>query len=151
MNGMIKQKVDFSINELSSQEQIAFYEYWLSLKGDKVLPSRSDFNPMKIPKSLPFIIMEEVCTDPVQFKIRLIGSKCKTPGIYLGKFTNDIAEMKDITEMLEKALKFKKLYFYFNSIKHSIGNFELYSSLVLPFSEDGENINILMACHCQLQ
>ena len=106
---------------------------------------------MQIPKSLPFLIMEEVFNDPLRFKIRLIGSKCKTPGNYLGKFTNEILEMKDITEIFVKALDFKKPYFYFNSVKHSIDNFELYSSLVLPFSKDDENINILMACQCQIR
>lgn len=111
MSVTVRQKVDFSVNELSSPQQVAFYEYWLSIKGDKDLPLRDDFNPMKIPKTLPYIIMEEVFMDPVRFKIRLIGSKCKAPGSYLGKFTNDIAEMKDITKMLEKALEFKSLIF----------------------------------------
>lgn len=142
--------MDFSINELSSPEQVAFYQYWQLIKGDKELPSRADFDPMKIPKSLPYLIMEEVFCDPLRFKIRLIGSKCKAPGDYLGKFTTDIPEMADVTEMLSKVLEVKKPFFYFNSIKHSFGDFDLYSSLVLPFSKDGENINILMACQSQL-
>ncbi|MDG1709499.1 MAG: PAS domain-containing protein [Emcibacteraceae bacterium] len=60
MNNTTDQKFDFSVGELSSVEQKKLYEYWLDIRKDKLMPARKDFDPMKLHKVLPFIIMEDV-------------------------------------------------------------------------------------------
>jgi len=115
------------------------------------MPSKIDFNPMKIPRSLPHIIMEEVHYDPVRFKIRLIGSKCQTPGHYKGQFVNGIPELKQATEMLSACVETKKPYFYYNTITYGNGLVKFYTSLVLPFSQDDNKVNIVMAAQCPIK
>ncbi len=144
------QKFDFSDEDLSSKAQVIFYEYWLSLSKDGRLPNRQDFDPMKIPAALPHIIMEDVLYEPLRFKIRLIGSKCRVPNSYLGKFINDVPEMKRVSKMLKRSVEARKPYFYFNDLTLDRSFVKVYSSLVLPFSQDGENVNIIMACHSQV-
>lgn len=148
MNIANRQNFDFSKDDLSSPEQIAFLEYWQLIRGEKPMPSRIDFDPMKIPASLPHIVMEDVHHDPLRFKIRLIGSKCNIPGSYLGKYIDEMPEMAPAIKMLRNCIKKKKPYFYFDTITMKSGVVRYYSSLVVPFSKDGSDVNILMACHC---
>ncbi|MDG1709500.1 MAG: hypothetical protein P8H03_12105 [Emcibacteraceae bacterium] len=82
----------------------------------------------------------------MRFKVRLIGSKCKTPPNFMGKYVNDYPEMKRVTEFLMRGTEMRKPYFYYNTYKSNGDFMRHYSSLVLPFSNDGENVNIMMAC-----
>lgn len=52
------------------------YDYWVSLRGAAVLPRRADFDPMKLPRLLPYLIVNEVERGPggaIRFRIRLEG------------------------------------------------------------------------------
>lgn len=146
MEKIINQNFDFKIDDLSSSEQMGLYKYWLKIKDGQSMPSRIDFDPMAVPRSLPYIIMEDVLYDPVRFRVRLIGSKCRTHGKFLGKIINDFEEMDHITALLINAVKVKKPYYYQGSFRANDNLIREYSSLVLPFSEDGEEVNIFMGC-----
>ena len=144
------QDAGFSVGDLSSAAQVLFYNYWLDIRGSRQMPSRSDFDPMKIPSVLPYVIMKDVFYGPTRFKLRLIGSKCKVPNSYLGRFIDETPQIKSMQKMLDICIGLKKPYFYVNDISLD-GNFaKVYSSLVLPFSHDDKNVNILMACHCSI-
>ncbi len=151
MGVAIKQNFDFAKVDLSSAAQVAFYDYWQEIRGDRLMPSKADFDPMRIPQSLPYIVMEGVYYDPLRFKIRLIGSKCKTPNSYLGKFINDIPEIQGVEGLLAESVRTKKPYFYYNDFRLDNGIVKVYSSLVLPFSEDGDTVTIIMACQCMIE
>jgi hypothetical protein len=52
------------------------YDYWASLRGDLALPRRADFDPLQLPRLLPFLIVNEVERGPggtMRFRIRLEG------------------------------------------------------------------------------
>ncbi len=148
MNDSTTKYFDFSKDDLSSPAQIAFLEYWKNIKGDKPMPSRVDFDPMKISVSLPHIIVNDVTNDPLRFKMRLIGSKCNIPASYLGKYIDEIPEMTLAIKMLTNCYEIKKPYFYFSSNALNRAIERCCSTLVLPFSQDGTEVNILMACDC---
>lgn len=148
MNIAIRQNFDFSKGDLSSPEQIAFLEYWQLIKGEKSMPSRVDFDPMKIPASLPHIVMEDVHHDPLRFKIRLIGSKCNIPASYLGKYIDEMPKMNQAIKMLRNCTEMKKPCLYFNTMTLNSAIERHYSLLVLPFSQNGSDVNIFMTCHC---
>ena len=110
------------------------------------MPSRKDFDPMQIPKVLPFIVMEDVLVNPLRFRIRLIGSKCRTPSKLMGKVLDYFPEMDQVANFLKRGTEMRKPYFYFNILDSDKGYIRHYSSLVLPFSNDDENVNIMMGC-----
>lgn len=152
MSIAVKQNLDFSKDELSSPAQIVFYDYWQQLRAVSLMPTRASFNPMKIPSSLPYIIMVDIEREPTRFRARLMGSKCGTPNKYLGRvLNNDIPELQNDAEMFKKCIDTKSPYFYFDKITLNNGIVKQYSSLVLPFSADGEAVNIVMACHCPIE
>ena len=55
---------------------LALYDYWVSLRGERALPRRADFDPFKLPRLLPSLIVNEVERGPggrLRFRIRLEG------------------------------------------------------------------------------
>lgn len=55
------------------------FRYWDSIRGDRPLPNRCDFDPVAIPRLLPHLILVEVLRDDADgevadFRFRLIGT-----------------------------------------------------------------------------
>lgn len=50
------------------------FDYWVSLKPDGGLPSRSDVDPVDLKTDLPHLMLLEVLTDPLDFRYRLVGT-----------------------------------------------------------------------------
>ncbi len=48
--------------------------YWLKIHPKDKIPSRQIFDPMSIPKVLPYITMTDVERDPFRLKFRLLGT-----------------------------------------------------------------------------
>ena len=72
-----------SAAELSPQELPSplgpLFHYWDSIKGDRPLPRRCDFDPADIPRLLPHLILAEVLRcdadrEVEDFRFRLIGT-----------------------------------------------------------------------------
>jgi len=142
---------DFSINELSSPEQVAFYEYWQKIKNDKSMPNRASFKPMDIPKVLPYIFMEDVEHNPLRYKVRLIGSKSDVPNEHTGKYLDEISDLDLVIGLLDDLVKVKKPYYYERKMTLANGASKRYSSVVVPFSDDDDEVNIVMSCHAVIR
>lgn len=52
-------------------------EYWSTLPKHGDLPLRASFDPIHIPQLLPYVILLEVFSDPLDFRFRVIGSHCR--------------------------------------------------------------------------
>ena len=50
------------------------YAYWIGLRKDGAIPSRSDLDPTDIPKLLPYVILAECYDEGRRIKFRLTGS-----------------------------------------------------------------------------
>jgi len=137
---------DFDINDLS-EEQNELFQYWITLKGSRLMPTRADFNPANVVKVLPYISMEDVSYDPVRFQIRLVGTKTLSLQNSVGMYLDEIARTEEIIDMLMEMITLKKPYTYSSDVKWNKRSYKTYSSLILPFSEDGENVTLTMACH----
>jgi hypothetical protein len=70
---LAEQRVGFEAEIVSDERVQEFYRHWLSLKRDRHLPSKSDFDPTAVPHLLPGIILLRVHDDPVDFEYRIIG------------------------------------------------------------------------------
>ena len=49
--------------------------YWERICGDRAMPARGDLDPVEIPRLLPFVMLVDVLTEPLDFKFRLIGTE----------------------------------------------------------------------------
>ncbi len=52
--------------------------YWRRIGGERTLPSRRDLDPVDIPRLLPFVMLVDVLSEPLDFKFRLIGTEIST-------------------------------------------------------------------------
>ena len=68
------------MNRISLREPLAssslrqLRDVWLALRDGRQMPSRNDFDPIKIPGLLPQIALTDVFYEPLRFRYRLIGT-----------------------------------------------------------------------------
>jgi hypothetical protein len=48
--------------------------YWERIRGSRNMPRREDLDPVDIPRLLPFVMLVDVLTEPLDFRFRLIGT-----------------------------------------------------------------------------
>lgn len=74
-----------------------FHDYWMKIKGDKVLPFRCDLVPMEIPLLLPYIVLMEIREkDGIQdYFVRLEGE-------YVADLSGNNARGRYISEIMTK-------------------------------------------------
>jgi hypothetical protein len=53
------------------------YLYWDAKRRDRLMPTRSDIDPVEIPRLLPYVILIEVVREPLDFRYRLIGTQAR--------------------------------------------------------------------------
>lgn len=49
--------------------------YWHELKGDRHFPRKSDFDPMRVPRALPGLLIVELGPGRDAFRYRLVGTR----------------------------------------------------------------------------
>jgi hypothetical protein len=71
---------------------LAFYRYWLALRGERRFPARADIEPTNIPHLLSGILLLDVHYDPLDFEYRLIGGDIVArSGLIKGKRVREAA------------------------------------------------------------
>lgn len=51
------------------------YLYWVEARGEKLMPSRADIDPVSIPRELlPNIVLVDVLSEPMRFRYRVMGT-----------------------------------------------------------------------------
>jgi hypothetical protein len=63
--------------QLVVPEQRQLYDYWLEVSGTGPMPSRSDINPVKLPRLLPGISLIDVTADISKCRVRLAGTRLR--------------------------------------------------------------------------
>ncbi len=130
-----------------SEEQAALLDYWKRIKGERLMPKRDDFDPIDLPKVIPFLSLEDVLYDPIRFRVRLVGGETSSARNSKGKFLDEFEGTEEIIAMLKQMLERKAPYYYVSAINWDERSYKTYSSLIVPFSEDGERVTLAMACH----
>jgi hypothetical protein len=63
--------------QLIVPEQRQLYDYWRELAGPQAMPSRSDLNPVQLPRLLPGISLIEVGESIETCRVRLAGTRLR--------------------------------------------------------------------------
>ena len=126
------------------------FKLWNSKRGTRRMASRSDFDPLEMPRLLSSIILIDVEGSDAHLRIRLVGTKIVDMygSDYTGKYMNEI----DFGDVRNKVLKeyhlpvsekrpvfsdheFRKLNDYHHTIERAI----------FPLSDDDNTVNKLIA------
>ncbi|WP_417319686.1 PAS domain-containing protein [Emcibacter sp.] len=140
-------KTDFTPADFNAEIHRIFYNHWNEIRGDKHLPSRSDFNPAAIAPALPHILMLEVHRDPMRFKFRLSGTETvDVMGVnVMGRWIDEFPHTEKVIDRYKWLVETGRPYYNSDKLYWAVKDFHHYTALTLPFSDDGENVNILMS------
>jgi hypothetical protein len=88
--------------DITSPDVLAFHQYWLSIRGDKSMPSKASFDATAIRHLLPYITLEELHNDPLRVFYRVVGSEQArfSAGDYTGKWLHDLDWLPDLKQQL---------------------------------------------------
>jgi len=153
---MVELITDITADDLPLASHKKLFNYWKKIKGTKKMPSRADFNPMFVPDVLPSIILTDVHQEPLRFKIRLMGTEIRTVAgaDMTGSWVDETPQTEEIIERYKWLIENKKPYFNMDKIQfelrdfinlHAVKDFTHYQAITLPFSDDDENVNIILS------
>ncbi len=129
------------------------YEYWKQKRGDRVMPSRADIDPVEMRAFLPHTMLLDVLSDPSgepKFRVRLVGTHVvKGYGSdFTGKYIQDIDLGDQRGKLLEACLfnvNCKKPAYISGSLVRSETNETIsYARLGVPLSGDGDVVDIIL-------
>jgi hypothetical protein len=63
---------------LSAERLRDAYSYWRGKRGGRLMPCRSDMDPIEIPRLLPYVMLIDVLAGPLDFRYRLIGTAVRS-------------------------------------------------------------------------
>ncbi|WP_321397597.1 PAS domain-containing protein [Emcibacter sp.] len=138
---------DFKREDFSAEFHCDLYDYWLSKKGDRLMPSRKDINPIDMPALLPHLIMLEVHGNPPQYRVRLTGTRVDT---VLGRslrnvWAHDIPDSEGLRSRFDWLVEHKRSYYSEDRLLFAAKEHRFYSCLVCPLSSDGENVDMILS------
>jgi len=125
--------------------------YWERLGAGRMAPTRADLRPQDIPRILPHLLLLDVLADGSDFFVRLMGTHvvnglgADMTGRYLSEFTGDsdenpllILARQTVQTRVPNILGYRRL--------RPAGRLVILSeALALPFSDDGRDIDRLLA------
>ena len=130
------------------------FDYWNTLRGERTLPRRGDFDPTDIPRLLPHLILAEVLRSGADgevddFRFRLIGTHvdARMNQRYTGQRLSQIpgkgrgSKIWDAYQAVEREGKPKVISLdYIGPMERTMGTTELY----LPLSAGGGAVDFIV-------
>ena len=122
--------------------------HWLLIRGRRRMPARADFDPLEVRYALGYLSLIEVHRDPLRFYFRLDGTKqVELFGVdCTRRFLDEamppdhvamaVASYSDVVQRREPRYLRRQIAFHERLIE--------YEALILPFSNDGERVDLLM-------
>lgn len=122
--------------------------HWQQMRGPRRMPSRADFDPLAVRYALGYLSLIEVHRDPLRFYFRLDGTKqvelfgldCTRryldeamPGDHAAMA---VASYSQAVARREPCYHRRKIAFHERLIDYEV--------VILPFSNDGERVDLLM-------
>jgi len=125
--------------------------YWVSIHPEDRLPARRDFDPLKVRKALPNIVLTDVERDPYRFRIRLMGTAVVAAmqrdftGRYLDEVWPDARNQLLVRHRVEVAETGLPNYRYGLSPTPFRLGFAPLERVFLPLAEDGERVDMILS------
>ena len=123
------------------------YRYWLSKCGSRSMPARSDIDPAEIPALLPYLSIVDRIGG--QFRYRLVGTAVAEQfgrDLTGSLITSHVSEetVAAAQAMGERVFASPQPTFTTGQFQTKSGALHNASALVLPLSDDGTNVNMVV-------
>jgi hypothetical protein len=142
-----RQSADVS-SEIRDERLLRFYLYWLEHKGARRCPSRRDIDPLDFDYLLGNVMLVDVLSDPLRFRVRLHGSNMVMRAGYdlTGKLVDDLPIPEYRKYVIERCKGMVRTGTPL-VVQHDRvlgGQPQRYEALWLPFSSDGTQVTMLL-------
>ncbi len=123
--------------------------YWQSKRGQRFAPRRADIDPGDLVPFLPRLLLADVQRDPLEFRYRLVGTAiCAVHGAeFTGKSPRDF-EPAELGALIHEhycdVVRRREPTLYLLLLDTRVQS-RSYARLLLPLSEDGQEVTMLMA------
>jgi hypothetical protein len=128
---------------------LELYHYWLSKRRLRSMPSRSDIDPLEIPRLLPYVGIVEKAGDELRY--RLVGTALAQQfgrdftGKTLGSDVSDKPEaVQAMRATARQIFAAGRPVFITGEYETKLGNIHNASALVLPLSDNDSETNMVI-------
>lgn len=125
------------------------YAYWDARRGERVMPARSDLDPVDLKQLLPMLILIDVVADARRYVYRLVGTRevemrgrDPTGKSILDAYYAESAE--DTTLYLDRVVQTREPVLYRGTYQPLTTRTQRDDVLFLPLSKDGDAVNMIM-------
>jgi hypothetical protein len=123
------------------------YALWLAKRPAGGLPARRAFDPVEMPRLLPWVTLFDVEYEPMRFRVRLVGT-----GVVEGTGMDNTDRYLDELNCIEHTLarcrqlvETRQPYFHANlPMPWSPNDFRTYTVLGLPLADDGLTVDKIL-------
>jgi len=132
------------------------YDYWLSLRGEKPAPARSQVDPMAMTQILPHLGLFDVVNNPRRYRVRIMGTEvvawygCDVTGRYLDEI--DLGpDPAPVFAILDHVVATMTPAHMMGDYVKQDGRQIRYERLVLPLSSDGRETDMLLGASLRIE
>jgi hypothetical protein len=128
---------------------LSLYHYWLSKRGSRLMPARSDLSPGDIPALLPFLLIVGKADGHLHY--RLIGTAVvhavgyDATGTSVGSYLVSPEEAVEARAIFERVFTAARPVFSTGEFIFKSGVHLNMSLLTLPLSDDGAAVNMTVS------
>jgi hypothetical protein len=121
------------------------YRYWLSKRGGRAMPARSDIDPADIPALLPYLCILDKADG--RFRFRLVGSAVAQQfghdltGRFVGSYTGPPERAATQQAIYDRVFTRAHPLFVAGEYHPGIGIIHKVSRFMLPLSDDGIDVD----------
>jgi hypothetical protein len=136
-------------SSIAHPKLVDLYDYWNRIRGLRDVPARADFDPIDIPKLLPYLILNEVERNPIRFRIRLEGTAVaavrRRPGT--GRYLDEpgiVVLHNGVIEAFTRMIADRQPWYSEGSFRLEDGRSGHLHRLALPLSRDGVSVDMIL-------
>lgn len=130
---------------------VELYRYWLTIHPARgILPGRQHFDPVMVPKLLPWLWLIEFERAPLRFRYRLVGTEHvvalgrDATGKWVDETHPRFASSRAYPQFIA-AVECGEVGFHKGSaINHTTRSFMSVERLVLPMARNGRDVDLLL-------
>ena len=124
----------------------SLYAYWNTIRGDRPMPTRNDFEPLDVPRLLPYVFLLDVQARPLDFHYRIVGEHIArfSSQNLMGQWASQLDRHRDpspVWALLRHTVRDRAprmIHFSYRGDDISVSRLPVLS---LPLSDDGGAVN----------
>lgn len=138
------------MHTIADPEHRALFDWWLTARGERDMPSRADFDPLDHPGWLPRLFIVEVNSEPPVFRYRLCGTEIDVQQGYAmtGHTFEELFEGELLRFTCDRftdvAFNRRISYHSTHFSNDNIAKRSRFTRLLLPLSDDGARVDTIL-------